>query len=209
MRSNGNTQYLEAAVLGLLTENPQHGYELQRRIVSAFGALFHPSWGSIYPALSRLERQGYIETSEEPKLRSLLASTGSLGGDLATFKSSHRKEQPPKRQRKSYRITDRGAQLLHDLLSGMDVTDDRAFWVALAFSDRLSPNRRLSIANRRIYALEERMKELKENELLSGSTMRSLALQGIYLRLTEELSWLEGICKDLSESEEGDSSVRR
>ncbi len=202
MRSGGTSQYLEAAVMGLLAEDPQHGYELHRRIVSAFGALFHPSWGSIYPALSRLERQGYIETFEEGGVRSLTTSTGSLGGELASFRSALRKETTSKRQRKSYRITEKGTQFLHELVSGMDVSDDRAFWVALAFSDRVGLNRRLSIANRRIYVLEERLREMKESELLNGLNMRSLALQGLYMRLTDELSWLERLCKELSDSDE-------
>ncbi len=203
MRSGGTSQYLEASILGLLAEDPQHGYELHRRIVSAFGALFHPSWGSIYPALSRLERQGFIETFEEGGVRTFATSTGSLGGELATFRSALRKEQVSKRQRKSYRITEKGSQFLHELVSAMDVSDDRAFWVALAFSDRVSANRKLSIANRRIYVLEERLKEMKESELLiSGSNMRSLALQGLYMRLNDELTWLERLCKELSDSED-------
>ncbi len=188
--------------MGLLAEDPQHGYELHRRIVSAFGALFHPSWGSIYPALSRLERQGHIETFEEGGFRSPTTSTGSLGGELASFRSALKKEQTSKRQRKSYRITEKGTQFLQGLVSGMDVSDDRAFWVALAFSDRVGVNRRLSIANRRIYILEERLREMKESELLNGLNMRSLALQGLYMRLTDELSWLERLCKELSDSEE-------
>ena len=52
---------LELAVLGLLAEQPLHGYELKKRLSETLGPLWGISFGSLYPALRRLERSGAIE----------------------------------------------------------------------------------------------------------------------------------------------------
>ena len=55
---------LELAVLGLLSEQPLHGYELKKRLSETLGPLYGISFGSLYPALRRLEKSGAIEASE-------------------------------------------------------------------------------------------------------------------------------------------------
>ena len=60
---------LELAVLGLLKEQPLHGYELKKRLGDTLGFLWGVSYGSLYPALRRLERNGAIEIVE-PRLPS-------------------------------------------------------------------------------------------------------------------------------------------
>ncbi|MSO17617.1 MAG: PadR family transcriptional regulator, partial [Acidimicrobiia bacterium] len=47
---------IELAVLGLLKEQPLHGYEIKKRLGETLGALWGVSYGSLYPALRRLER---------------------------------------------------------------------------------------------------------------------------------------------------------
>ena len=42
-----------------------HGYDLRKRLREQFGPLEHLSFGSLYPALSRLERSGAVEAAEE------------------------------------------------------------------------------------------------------------------------------------------------
>ena len=46
------------AVLGLLKEEDMHGYELKKRLSDVFGLPSAVSFGSLYPALSRLESAG-------------------------------------------------------------------------------------------------------------------------------------------------------
>lgn len=58
---------LELAVLGLLSEQPLHGYELKKRLSETLGPLWGISFGSLYPALRRLERSGAIEAAEAPE----------------------------------------------------------------------------------------------------------------------------------------------
>ncbi len=51
---------LELAVLGLLHESPLHGYELRKRLNLLLGWSRLLSYGSLYPALKRLLRAGWI-----------------------------------------------------------------------------------------------------------------------------------------------------
>ena len=51
---------LELAVLGLLHESPLHGYELRKRLNLLLGWGRLLSYGSLYPALKRLLRAGWI-----------------------------------------------------------------------------------------------------------------------------------------------------
>ena len=48
---------LELAILGLLKEFPLHGYELKKRLNDTLGHVWGVSYGSLYPALARLEGQ--------------------------------------------------------------------------------------------------------------------------------------------------------
>jgi len=51
---------IELAILGLLKERPMHGYQLQRELSEQLGGLWRVSYGSLYPSLRRLEREGAI-----------------------------------------------------------------------------------------------------------------------------------------------------
>src|SRR5215831_15058448 len=75
---------LELAILGLLKEQPLHGYELKKRLGETLGFLWGVSYGSLYPALRRLERAGAIEIVEPgPTLTAAPVPTGSITGDRA------------------------------------------------------------------------------------------------------------------------------
>jgi DNA-binding PadR family transcriptional regulator len=51
-------------LLGLLSERPQHGYELMKELETRRAGFRRPSPGSVYPTLQMLEEGGYL-TSEE------------------------------------------------------------------------------------------------------------------------------------------------
>jgi len=51
---------LRLALLSLLAEGPQHGYELMRRLEERSGGVYRASAGSVYPTLSQLEDEGRI-----------------------------------------------------------------------------------------------------------------------------------------------------
>src|SRR3989442_14241866 len=60
------TRMLELAILGLLKELPLHGYELKKRLNDSLGQFWGVSYGSLYPALARLEKLGAIEGGRPP-----------------------------------------------------------------------------------------------------------------------------------------------
>ena len=56
---------LDLAILGLLEERDLHGYEIRRQLRESLGLLANVSFGSIYPALTRLERAGAVVAAED------------------------------------------------------------------------------------------------------------------------------------------------
>jgi len=57
----------EMALLGLLYENPGHGYDLHRKVISSLGQVWHLSQSQAYSILKRLEKQGDISVEEIPQ----------------------------------------------------------------------------------------------------------------------------------------------
>jgi PadR family transcriptional regulator PadR len=52
---------LDALVLKTLSSGPLHGYAIARWIEEATGDVIHVEEGSLYPALYRMEKRGWIE----------------------------------------------------------------------------------------------------------------------------------------------------
>jgi DNA-binding PadR family transcriptional regulator len=149
---------LELAVLGLLAEQPRHGYELKKRLSETLGPLWGISFGSLYPALRRLERGGEIEEVGEDAgaTGAGFVPTGSLTGDLAAARQ-RRRVRPTRRTRKAYRITDRGRALFAELLTDESGDDERAFALKLSFCRYLEPAARLAFLERRRAQLTQRL----------------------------------------------------
>ena len=103
---------LELAVLGLLKEQPLHGYELKKRLGDTLGFLWGVSYGSLYPALRRLEKAEAIESvSAATAPAAPPVPTGSITGDVAAARlrtMADRLTAGSRRTRKAYRLTDRG-----------------------------------------------------------------------------------------------------
>ena len=82
---------LELAILGLLKEQPMHGYQLSRELGESLGGFWRVSYGSLYPSLRRLEKEGDVES---------VPSDEERGG----------------RRKHVYRITEKGEKLFFELL---------------------------------------------------------------------------------------------
>src|SRR5207237_7879196 len=54
------TVSLKYGVLGLLAEEPLHGYEVKNRFESMLGGTWEINIGQIYTTLQRLERDGFV-----------------------------------------------------------------------------------------------------------------------------------------------------
>ena len=161
---------LELAVLGLLKEQQLHGYELKKRLTEAFGPFSSVSFGSLYPALNRLEAAGALRAVDVPpaaaaeSMRATVPMTGSIAGEAAAFRArraaagARRSEPRSARTRKVYAITDRGQQLFEELLDAESAgDDDKSFNLKLAFCRFLPPDRRLRLLERRRALLEDRL----------------------------------------------------
>lgn len=51
---------LDLLILGTLTDSPLHGWAISRRIRERSGELLQVNQGSLYPALHRLEDEGWL-----------------------------------------------------------------------------------------------------------------------------------------------------
>ena len=148
---------LDLAILGLLKEQPLHGYELRKRLGDSLGSMWGISFGSLYPALRRLEREGAIEIVEPGLDAAPIPATGSLDGDLATARL-RRAGKTSRRTRKAYRITERGNARLDQLLLADDTPDDeRTFALKLVFCRHLAPAARVELLERRRATLADRL----------------------------------------------------
>jgi DNA-binding PadR family transcriptional regulator len=147
---------IDIAVLGLLRDQDLHGYELRKRITQLVGLRAAISYGSLYPALARLERTGAVKAVEAHRSRAI-PMTGSLSGEANAFFTRRRaSEARAPRGRKVYGITDQGRQLLVGLIEDPG-TDERAFPLKVAFCSALPPARRLELFQRRRAQLAEQL----------------------------------------------------
>jgi DNA-binding PadR family transcriptional regulator len=193
---------LELAVLGLLEENDLHGYELRKRLGDLLGLRLAISFGSLYPALGRLEKAGLVKvvTSRPAPTRPAAPMSGSLVGELAAFRAQRRGAAGAARGaargtrgRKVYGITDAGRQRLIELLADPDVADDRAFPVRVAFCHNLSPTQRLTLFERRRAELRDRAEHRGRTATGDGRVntyLRSL-LERDAAALEADLAWLD------------------
>jgi DNA-binding PadR family transcriptional regulator len=203
---------LELAVLGLLKEQPLHGYELKKRLGDTLGFLWGVSYGSLYPALRRLEKQGAIESvAPGPQLTPAPVPTGSITGDRAAARraSVRHRGEGSRRTRKAYRITERGDELLVELLLADDerADDDKAFTLKLAFCGHAPADARLRFLERRRDALRARDGEgveRRRRERAPRTQDRYLTslLEHRARTTAHELEWIE----DLISEEQGTAS---
>jgi DNA-binding PadR family transcriptional regulator len=185
---------IDLAILGLLSEQELHGYELKKRLGELLSSRASVSFGSLYPALARLEAQGAVKAVEQ-RSTPTTPMTGSLAGELAAFKARVRESGIGKasgRGRKVYGITELGRERLVELLSDPDVTDDRAFTLRVAFAGHLAPATRLEVFERRRTVLLGRRDDLRRPR----SGRRTDAYRGALLErdadhLAHDLAWLD------------------
>ena len=125
---------LEMAVLGLLHESPLHGYELRKRLNLLLGWTRLLSYGSLYPALKRMLRDGLVTEVTNPASISL-------------------------RQRITYQITPAGREVFAREVTddGPNAWEDESFNMRFAFFSRTSADVRLRILEGRRTRLQERL----------------------------------------------------
>lgn len=132
---------LHLAILGLLADDNLHGYEIRRRLGQILGPIGRLSFGTLYPALNRLERDGAV---------AVLGVTQSRTGLTTT------------RGRKVYQITPQGRALFEELLTMPSLESDKEFTLRLTFARHLSREARVRLLSRRRDVLVDRIAEEHE-----------------------------------------------
>ncbi|MBU6347206.1 MAG: PadR family transcriptional regulator [Actinomycetales bacterium] len=147
---------LELAVFGVLAQNPAHGYELRKRLVSVFGLFNTISYGALYPTLKSLVERGLIaEQDENPD-------------------SPYRK-----RTRIVYTLTEAGQQTLAQLVSdnGPNAWDDELFAIRMSLFSQTASDTRIHILQGRRSRIEERLDQLQRNLAKGRERLDSYTLE--------------------------------
>ncbi len=165
---------LELAILGLLKQQPMHGYQLSRELGGSLGGFWRVSYGSLYPTLRRLERDGLVAP---------VPGEGTGG----------------RRKKTVFAITEQGERAFLDLLQETpndSSTEDARFRVRLAFFRYLPPETRIRLLERRRGFLLERLGAIDDSLRTSrdGADDYTLALIEHGRTVTRsDIDWLDGL----------------
>jgi DNA-binding PadR family transcriptional regulator len=187
---------LDMAILGLLEERDLHGYEIRRQLRDNLGILANVSFGSIYPALTRLEKTGAVVATEgqaplEADTPAPAPPTGSLSGELAVLRARRHTPTRSRRGKKVYRITEKGRVLFTELLAESGSVDDaRSFGLKVAFARHLAPQARLTLLERRRAILVQRLAEAGAHNPDLDVYARSV-VQHTADSVTQDITWLD------------------
>jgi DNA-binding PadR family transcriptional regulator len=182
---------IDLAILGLLDEQDLHGYELKKQLAELVGARSGVSFGSLYPALARLEKAGAVKAVEaHTPADAVIPMTGALSGEIAAFRARLGRPAKGRRTKKVYGITELGRQRLHELLLD-DRTDDRTFAVQVAFCQNLLPEQRLALFERRKAELNRRLVDRSRVGAGRTDTYRSSLREHDTQTITHDLAWID------------------
>jgi DNA-binding PadR family transcriptional regulator len=159
---------IEMAILGLLKERAMAGYELKKELTAQLGQFWQVSYGSLYPALNRMEKTGALERIF-PK-------------------------RDVKRAKNIYRISKAGEELFAEALTEPTAPDDKHFGIKLAFFRYLKPADRVEILERRRAYLTEKLADARAKlreyrERIDAYTYR-LMEHGVDTN-TAEIAWID------------------
>ena len=144
---------LELAVLGLLHDAPMHGYELRKQLIVLLGWGRVLSYGTLYPCLKALTKDGYI-VADAPAPKATKVSKAAKAAPEAVR---------GRRNRIVYRLTAEGKERFAQALeeSGPAAWDDESFGVRFAFFARTDSPTRVRILEGRRSRLEERLENVR------------------------------------------------
>jgi len=165
------------AILGALMEKPMHGYELKQYFEHAHGVFWMINYGSIYPALKKLEKEGLVRSKPEA------INQG--------------------RGRIIYKITKKGQEAFLSLLERRlkkeaFVRDE--FTLHLFFMDYLDRKVIKDVMGRKIkgnQAVLNRIHEHEDTHKTNIPKFRYGVLQRGRMHIETELSWLNNTLKEM------------
>ncbi|MDP9067675.1 MAG: PadR family transcriptional regulator [Actinomycetota bacterium] len=177
---------LELPVLGLLKERAMHGYELRKQLGGMLGPFWQVSWGSLYPTLRRLAKEGAVEklADEKPPKRAARSNSSISAG----------------RRKTVYRITPRGEAMFTEMLEETAAAvDAEHFTLKLAFFRYLKPETRLALLERRRAYLQEKLAQFKTNlrEYRERIDSYTLSLQNHSMAATQsDIEWIDQLIRE-------------
>ncbi|MGQ0678969.1 MAG: PadR family transcriptional regulator [Actinomycetota bacterium] len=162
---------IEMAILGLLKDHAMHGYELKKELTAQLGQFWQVSYGSLYPSVRRLEKNGCVERFYPP--------------------------HDVNRRKNIYRITQQGEELFESrLCEHSSVLDDTKFGVKMAFFRYLTCSDRVELLERRRAYLTEMVADLKDKlkaykEKIDDYTYRLMEHRVDTTRA--DIEWIDGL----------------
>ncbi len=171
---------LELAILGELYE-PLHGYELRKRIAGLLGPVRRLSFGSLYPALHRLDERGLIRVVE----------VGPAEGRRSKWsgKTARSDSTLPRRKQVIYQTTEAGRTHLKNALADADVGDE-SMDLTVSLMSRATPAIRMGLMKRRRSLVEQRRDAAERAKLSSDFWIRSRGELESEQAFTE-LAWID------------------
>jgi len=125
--------------LGVLSIGDASGYEIKKIFEESFSHFYVAGFGSIYPALSELSREGYVTCREL--------------------------EQEKRPAKKVYHLTDRGREVFQRALAATypshRVRSD--FMVMLVFSHLLSPEQLIGVMRQRVADIDKTLAQIESS----------------------------------------------
>lgn len=168
---------LELAILGVLKEQPMHGYELRHYLSFIVGHIWQLSYGTLYPALRRLEKRGELT------------------------KETIRDGRGPAKH--VYALTPQGERsflaMMNEIGSPTEVSDPHKFNLRLIFFRYLTSEQRCEMLHQRVKFLHEQRESLEEMSDIpqQGLDRFRRALIGYHAKLnSEEIAFAEGLMAD-------------
>ncbi|MBD1860203.1 MULTISPECIES: PadR family transcriptional regulator [Trichocoleus] len=159
---------LELAALGLLQQQPLHGYRLKQQLEQFMSGCISVNYGAIYPLLKRLEDRGDIMTQTEE---------ASQGGP----------------SRKIYQITSQGRDrwkqemMAHPHESWVNARS--RFCIKVFFFSHIEPAERLKLIKHRLMTCRLRL-ESQQAEPTPSDPYQAAIGQRFEMVLQDEIQWL-------------------
>ena len=160
---------LKYGLLGLLVEEPLHGYEVKNRFEAMLGGTWEVNIGQVYTTLQRLERDGLVRPAGE---------RGDRGKLL-------------------YEVSDAGRKALHEWLaqpeSGpQELRED--IYVKLLLAARVANGNLGPLLSRQKRAYLQRLRDLNQLEARAkkeGRTDLARLVRGALLHTEADIKWID------------------
>lgn len=164
---------LELATLGLLLQEPLHGYRLKQQLELFMSSCICVNYGAIYPLLRRLQEREEIVITTDPQ------------------------ETEP--TRKTYSITAKGRKRWHEKMLEHPkeswVNGRSRFMIKLFFFSYLQPNERVKLLEHRLQVCRLRLEYLEVEGTPPCDPYASTVWQRSLKVLQGEIEWL---CEQLT-----------